>query len=82
MTAVRQLRQELTELGSNKDRVQKAIRQVGQGLRHSGQKPIRHSGQEPTSFETGKYRVLRVVFTSSETGTPLQVVGITGEFGV
>lgn len=82
MTAVRQLRQELTDLGSIKNRVSKAIRQVGQGLRHSGQEPIRQPGQEPTSFETGKYRVSRVVFTLFETGTPLQAIGITGEFGV
>jgi len=82
MTAIRQLRQELTELESNKILVLNAIRQLGQGLRHSRQKSIRQLRQERTSFETVKYRVSRVVFTSFETGTPSQAIGITEEFGV
>ena len=60
----------------------KGIRQVKQTLRHFGQELKRHMRQIHTSYETVKYRVSRVVFTSSEAGTPLQVVGITGEFGV
>ena len=60
----------------------KAIRQMGQGLRHLGQKSIRHMRQIHTSYETVKYRVLRVVCTSYEAETPLQATEITGEFGV